>query len=116
ALESERSYWEQLEQVKPTPLPKDSGQETAWVRDSEAVTVRWTEAETEQLLKEAHRAYNTEMNDLLLTALGRAIQSWTGMEQVLVNLEGHGREQIVADIDITRTIGWFTSQYPVVLE
>ncbi|WP_339373129.1 condensation domain-containing protein, partial [Paenibacillus elgii] len=116
ALESERSYWEQLEQVKPTPLPKDTEQEAAWVRDSEAVTVRWTEAETEQLLKEAHRAYNTEMNDLLLTALGRAIQSWTGMEQVLVNLEGHGREQIVADIDITRTIGWFTSQYPVVLE
>ncbi|WP_144028931.1 non-ribosomal peptide synthetase, partial [Paenibacillus tyrfis] len=116
ALESERSYWEQLEQGKPTPLPKDTEQGAAWVRDSEAVTARWTEAETEQLLKEAHRAYNTEMNDLLLTALGRAIQSWTGMEQVLVNLEGHGREQIVADIDITRTIGWFTSQYPVVLE
>ncbi|WP_144028932.1 non-ribosomal peptide synthetase, partial [Paenibacillus tyrfis] len=117
AMESERTYWKQrLEQWKPALLPKDAEQEEAWVRDSEAVTVQWTEAETEQLLKEAHRAYNTEMNDLLLTALGRAIQTWTGMEQVLVNLEGHGREQIVEDIDITRTVGWFTSQYPVVLE
>ncbi|PGY02519.1 condensation domain-containing protein, partial [Bacillus thuringiensis] len=50
-----------------------------------------------------------------LTALGRAIHKWTGMEIITVNLEGHGRESILSDLDITRTVGWFTSQYPVVL-
>ncbi|PFR34934.1 hypothetical protein COK29_33800, partial [Bacillus cereus] len=55
------------------------------------------------------------MNDLLLTALGRTIHKWTGMERITVNLEGHGRESILSDLDITRTVGWFTSQYPVVL-
>ncbi|MBE5097614.1 condensation domain-containing protein, partial [Bacillus thuringiensis] len=69
----------------------------------------------EQLLKQANRAYNTEINDLLLTALGRTIHKWTGMERITVNLEGHGRESILSDFDITRTVGWFTSQYPVVL-
>ncbi|MBJ8193239.1 hypothetical protein JDS79_41625, partial [Bacillus cereus] len=34
---------------------------------------------------------------------------------ILVNLEGHGREMIVPDLDITRTVGWFTTQYPVLL-
>ncbi|PFL12643.1 non-ribosomal peptide synthetase, partial [Bacillus cereus] len=50
-----------------------------------------------------------------LTALGMVIHKWTGMERIAVNLEGHGRESIHSDFDITRTVGWFTSQYPVVL-
>ncbi|MCY8368813.1 condensation domain-containing protein, partial [Bacillus spizizenii] len=62
------------------------------------------------------RAYNTEINDLLLTSLGLAVHRWTGMEEVVVNLEGHGREPVIPDVDITRTVGWFTSQYPVVLK
>ncbi|WP_339373115.1 amino acid adenylation domain-containing protein, partial [Paenibacillus elgii] len=120
AMEREREYWWQvereLEQAVSARLPKDHDtQEKALLRDSETVTVQWTQEETEQLLKQAPRAYNTEVNDLLLTALGTAIHEWTGMEQVPVNLEGHGREAILPDIDITRTIGWFTSQYPVVL-
>ncbi|PGW85768.1 MULTISPECIES: condensation domain-containing protein, partial [Bacillus cereus group] len=80
------------------------------IKDSENITIQWTASETEQLLKQANRAYNTEINDLLLTALGRAIHKWTGMENIVVNLEGHGRESILSDLDITRTVGWFTSQ------
>ncbi|MFB0832924.1 condensation domain-containing protein, partial [Brevibacillus laterosporus] len=75
-----------------------------------------TEEETSQLLKQAHRAYSTEVNDLLLTALGMTLYAWTGKESSLINLEGHGREDIIADTDISRTIGWFTSQYPVLLD
>ncbi|SCW30123.1 non-ribosomal peptide synthase domain TIGR01720/amino acid adenylation domain-containing protein [Paenibacillus tianmuensis] len=116
AMESERAYWRQLRQTKTEPLPKDDAQERALERDSETITIRWTEKETEQLLKQAHRAYNTETNDLLLAALGMAVHEWSGIGQVLVNLEGHGREPIIPDIDITRTVGWFTSQYPVVLD
>ncbi|MDY8121009.1 condensation domain-containing protein, partial [Paenibacillus polymyxa] len=79
------------------------------------MSVVWSEAETEQLLKQTHQAYRTEINDLLLTALGMTVQEWTGMEAIRINLEGHGREQILEDVDISRTVGWFTSQFPVVL-
>ncbi|MFC0210897.1 amino acid adenylation domain-containing protein [Paenibacillus chartarius] len=116
AMESERTYWERIAQAAIKPLPRDYGQEYALMRDTETVTLQWTREESEQLLKQAHRAYGTDMNDLLLTALGMAVHEWTGMEQVAVELEGHGREPIVPDLDITRTIGWFTSQYPIVLE
>ncbi|MFC0210898.1 non-ribosomal peptide synthase/polyketide synthase [Paenibacillus chartarius] len=116
AMESERAYWERIAQAASRPLPRDFAQERALMQDSEAVTVQWTQAETELLLKQAHRAYGTDMNDLLLTALGMAVHEWTGLEQVAVTLEGHGREPIGADIDITRTVGWFTCEYPVVLE
>ncbi|WP_369690597.1 condensation domain-containing protein [Paenibacillus sp. Mc5Re-14] len=100
-------------------LPKDRDKAAGqpfWVRDSETVTVAWSEQETRLLLQESHRAYNTEVNDLLLTALGSALYNWSGQKRVLVNLEGHGREAIVPDMDITRTVGWFTSQYPVLLD
>ncbi|WP_254207985.1 non-ribosomal peptide synthase/polyketide synthase, partial [Paenibacillus sp. AK121] len=115
---SDEVYWKQLEQVKAeaAPLPKDFAYEGSVNADSEVLTVEWTEAETEQLLKQAHRAYNTEVNDLLLTALGLAVHNWTGAGHVLVNLEGHGREAILPEVDITRTVGWFTSLYPVLLE
>ncbi|MXO81341.1 non-ribosomal peptide synthetase, partial [Paenibacillus sp. OT2-17] len=115
---SDEAYWQQLEQAKAeaAPLPKDFAYEGSLNADSEVLTVEWTEAETEQLLKQAHRAYNTEVNDLLLTALGLAMHNWTGAGQVLVNLEGHGREAILPEVDITRTVGWFTSLYPVLLD
>ncbi|KYG36478.1 hypothetical protein AZF08_26070 [Bacillus gaemokensis] len=114
-MEKEREYWNEIEQIPTGLLPKDEEQDYGLIKDSEVITVQWTASETEQLLKQTNRAYNTEINDLLLTALGMAIHQWTGMENIAVNLEGHGRESILSDLDITRTVGWFTSQYPVVL-
>ncbi|OIK22018.1 non-ribosomal peptide synthase/polyketide synthase [Bacillus amyloliquefaciens] len=115
-MEEEIAYWTELSNIKPQPLPKDKISEGSLLRDSEELTIQWTKEETEQLLKQANRAYNTEINDLLLTSLGLAVHRWTGMEDIVVNLEGHGREPIIPDADISRTMGWFTSQYPVVLK
>ncbi|WP_426446147.1 amino acid adenylation domain-containing protein [Paenibacillus sp. S-38] len=116
-MAAERAYWLSLADAQCPSLPKDyTAEESSYVQDSESVSVTWTAEETELLLKQAHRAYNTEVNDLLLAALGLAVQRWTGQGKVLVNLEGHGREPIIPDMDITRTVGWFTSQFPVLLE
>ncbi|MCP4151598.1 MAG: NAD-dependent epimerase/dehydratase family protein, partial [bacterium] len=60
--------------------------------------------------------YNTEINDLFLTVLSLALNEWSGNEKVLINLEGHGREAIIEDIDFSRTVGWFTTQYPVLFD
>ncbi|NEU28318.1 non-ribosomal peptide synthetase, partial [Paenibacillus polymyxa] len=119
AVDNEREYWQRLAHIEVASLPKDherAAGQPLLVRDSETVTVAWSEQETRLLLQESHRAYNTEVNDLLLTALGSALYNWSGQKRVLVHLEGHGREAIVSDIDITRTVGWFTSQYPVLLD
>ncbi|PFL17626.1 non-ribosomal peptide synthetase, partial [Bacillus cereus] len=114
-MEKEREYWNEVEQIPTGLLPKDAEQDCGLIKDTEVISVQWTASETGQLLKQANRAYNTEINDLLLTALGMAVHQWTGMENIVVNLEGHGRESILSDLDITRTVGWFTSQYPVIL-
>jgi amino acid adenylation domain-containing protein/non-ribosomal peptide synthase protein (TIGR01720 family) len=78
--------------------------------------LRLDPTQTEALLKRAPAAYRTQVNDLLLTALGRALCGWSGRERIRIDLEGHGREDLSGDIDLSRTVGWFTSLFPIVLD
>jgi non-ribosomal peptide synthase protein (TIGR01720 family) len=73
-------------------------------------------AETQALLHEVPPVYHTQINDVLLTALLEAFAPWTGRRCLLLDLEGHGREALFADMDVSRTVGWFTSLFPVWLE
>src|SRR5262249_54991766 len=81
-----------------------------------SVVTTLTPEETGALLHEVPEVYRTQINDVLLTALAEVLAGWTGSGQVLVNLEGHGREDIALDLDVSRTVGWFTTLYPVLLD
>ncbi|WDE02361.1 non-ribosomal peptide synthetase [Thalassomonas actiniarum] len=83
------------------------------VHDIEHTSVQLSKFDTERLLKHCHQAYGTNINDLLLTALMTSYYHATGNQNLTVDLEGHGRELLNPDIDITKTLGWFTSIYPV---
>ncbi len=83
------------------------------VADSEEVLLAFDAGLTTRLLKEAPSAYRTQVNDLLLAALARAVSRWSGIEDVVVELEGHGREDVFDGADVSRTIGWFTTAFPV---
>ena len=73
-------------------------------------------AETQELLQEVPEIYHTEINDVLLTALAEVLSEWSGRRQVVVELEGHGREELFEEVEVSRTVGWFTTIYPVLLE
>ncbi|MCA1677067.1 MAG: condensation domain-containing protein, partial [Actinobacteria bacterium] len=72
--------------------------------------------DTDALLHQVPGVYRTQVNDVLLSALGRVLGRWTGRDSVLVALEGHGREEILDRVDLSRTVGWFTTMFPVALE
>jgi amino acid adenylation domain-containing protein/non-ribosomal peptide synthase protein (TIGR01720 family) len=114
----ELQYWQELENTKIEPLPRDEAidREKRKQKYMEQVQVNLSKIETEDLLKRVNRAYNTKINDILLAALGIAVKEWASVQNVLINLEGHGREPIFEDVDISRTVGWFTIQYPVLLD
>ena len=84
-------------------------------RDGDSVSITLNKDDTNKLLIEVNKAYNTEITEILLAALGLAIKEWSGRNTVPVSVEGHGREGILQDINITRTVGWFTAIYPVIL-
>ncbi|MGO3244265.1 MAG: amino acid adenylation domain-containing protein, partial [Halomonas sp.] len=114
SFSSELAHWQALA-ATPTELPCDHPQGERQLCHQESVQLTFDEKVTEALVKEAPKAYRTQINDLLLVALGRALCAWSGHERILIDLEGHGREDLYKDIDLSRTVGWFTSLYPVVL-
>ncbi|MFI0976472.1 amino acid adenylation domain-containing protein [Streptomyces sp. NPDC021093] len=86
------------------------------VAEARTVRVSLDPVDTDVLLRQVPGLHRAHINDVFLAALGRALCTWTGRERVRVDLEGHGREEdILEDVDLTRTVGWFTTVYPLAL-
>ncbi|KXV61923.1 hypothetical protein AD948_00155, partial [Acetobacter senegalensis] len=84
---------------------------------SSSETIRWQADEdlTRRLIDAAPRAYRMGVEDVLLAALGQALGGWSGQSRVLVDLEGHGREDVLPGLDLSSTVGWFTTRYTAVV-
>ena len=114
-LEREAPYWLSHTEESSATLPLDSeGENTEG--SAASVVSAFSEEETRALLQEVPAVYRTQINDVLLTALAEAFDRNAGSRSLLIDLEGHGREEIVAGIDLSRTVGWFTTRFPVLLE
>ncbi|HVR96601.1 MAG TPA: amino acid adenylation domain-containing protein, partial [Thermoanaerobaculia bacterium] len=101
------------------PLPVDYNEGDDTEATSRAVTVSLDPAATRAFLKDAHRAYQTRPEELLLAALVETVGGWTGERALQVDVEGHGREPVFSGaegIDLSRTVGWFTTVHPVWLD
>ena len=114
-LAMEQSYWQTITQTPAPTLPTDHAGDNN-ESDIQAITVGLAPDATLALLVQAPSAYNSQINDILLTALGRTLQAWLNSDQILIDLEGHGREDILPDVDHSRTVGWFTTVFPVALD
>ncbi|MBB5954030.1 amino acid adenylation domain-containing protein/non-ribosomal peptide synthase protein (TIGR01720 family) [Saccharothrix tamanrassetensis] len=112
ALDDALHYWRSLPEPVALPVDRD-GPNTA--DSARVVSVRLDRETTDAVLHHVPPVYRTQVNDVLLSALGRVLAEWTGRDSVSVALEGHGREELF-DADLSRTVGWFTTQFPVVLE
>lgn len=115
ARDAELAYWQATLAGHPGDLPAARRDAGLQVRHARTVRCRLNADTTQNLLQRAPAAYRTQVNDLLLTALARVLCRWTGQGSALVQLEGHGREDLFDGVDLSRTVGWFTSLFPVVL-
>jgi non-ribosomal peptide synthase protein (TIGR01720 family) len=117
-VKSELDYWLNQPWAQVTSIPLDLTSQTAdnTIGSADSVSVILNATATEQLLGAVHEAYNTQINDLLLTGLAMTLAAWTGNASVLLDLEGHGREELFEDVDLSQTVGWFTSLFPVLLQ
>uniref|UniRef100_UPI002361F814 non-ribosomal peptide synthetase n=1 Tax=Pseudomonas sp. SBT1-2 TaxID=3027852 RepID=UPI002361F814 len=115
ALQQELAYWQAQLQGVDSNLPWDHASDGLQNQHACSVDTRLSKRDTQRLLQDAPAAYRTQINDLLLTALARVITRWTGGDSALVQLEGHGREDLFDNLDLSRTVGWFTSVFPVKL-
>lgn len=116
-LKRELTYWLDRRSDPLVHLPVDGPPGKDWNIEQSARTVSASLSveDTEKLLRDVPKAYQTQINDVLLTALMQVFSRWTGRPTLLINLEGHGREPIFGDVDLLRTVGWFTTIFPVAL-
>ncbi|NEQ48311.1 MAG: amino acid adenylation domain-containing protein [Leptolyngbya sp. SIOISBB] len=125
-IQVEQAYWQSVLSQPSLSLPLDfpEGKENA-IASTQTFDHQLSSALTQTLLQDVPRAYRTEINDVLLTALVQTVTQWAGSIQpfdstsaaVLIELEGHGRDALSSgEIDLSRTVGWFTSLFPVRLE
>ncbi|MEZ2339469.1 condensation domain-containing protein, partial [Mucilaginibacter sp. RCC_168] len=112
----ERSYWEAQERIPVERLREDHPVSSNRTGDAGVVSLVLEESATAHLLSRVNQAYGTEINDILLTGLGLAVAQSFGNKSLLIGMEGHGREGVLPGIDVNRTVGWFTSVYPVILD
>ncbi len=115
-------YWldPRRKQAQTLPVDESTGANLACLEDEVVITL--SGEQTRALLKEVSAAYRTQIDEVLLTALVLALRDWLDGTQstrastlLLIDREGHGREHLADDLDVSRTVGWFTSVYPLLL-
>jgi len=115
-MQQELNYWLTVVNSDFSPIPVDYPEGANIEHSAEIVSASLSVEETNTLLHDVPSIYRTQINDVLLTAIVQSIKDWTGSDSVLIDLEGHGREDLFEDVDISRTVGWFTTVFPVMLE
>gem|GEM_PF-566082 len=115
-LAKETPYWQKVLADQAIYFPVDA--QNVQKKENEFKTVSFTlsREQTIALKTKIHQAYRTETNEVILTALGLAVKDVFKVAKANVILEGHGREDLGFDLDVTRTIGWFTSIAPFLLD
>ncbi|MBR3292432.1 MAG: amino acid adenylation domain-containing protein [Bacteroidales bacterium] len=105
-------FWERQQKLL-LQLPVSDGKRLD--RCFARISVHLDAADTRAFSSARLSRFGADVNDLLLTAVGRSYRRLTGMDSMSVQLEGHGREPMDAPLRTDRTVGWFTSIYPVIL-
>ncbi|MDQ6891927.1 MAG: amino acid adenylation domain-containing protein [Acidobacteriota bacterium] len=115
-LRSQAPFWEELAAARVPRLPRDGPSPDA----NTAASVRTMSAElspeeTRALLRGCTAAHGADVDEILLAALARVFSAWTGDPSFFVDIEGHGREGLGDGVDVSRTVGWFTVLWPLLL-
>jgi amino acid adenylation domain-containing protein/non-ribosomal peptide synthase protein (TIGR01720 family) len=115
-LQPQLDYWLAKTRKTVARFPVDQAGAANSVAAARSLRMSLSAEETRALIQHVPTVYRTQINDVLLTALVQSFALWSGTNSLLVELEGHGREAIADDVNVSRTVGWFTSIFPVLLE
>lgn len=112
-LQEEAAYWSGLLASAPSSLPGKKRHHDGQSRGAFSISLSVSETAG---LKQLSNRLNLSVDSILLAAIGSSVRDWKGLSAIIADVEGHGRQDILDDININRTVGWFTSLYPVLLQ
>ena len=114
AVQSEIDYWLKVMR-SPCAIPCDFDNGLNTENSARKVSITFDPERTATLLQGRADASEVWIQQALLASLSQVLGEWTGRNEVRINVEGHGRQDISMGVDVSRTIGWFTSIYPLSL-
>jgi non-ribosomal peptide synthase protein (TIGR01720 family) len=115
-LQDQLPYWLEMSRRQAPHLPLDDPDGANTEETASSILVELTPEETQLLLRLIPELYGADIQDALLAALAQAYAEWSNGRELLLDLEHHGREAFLDDLDLSRTVGWFTSIFPVRFE
>ncbi|GHO57926.1 non-ribosomal peptide synthetase/type I polyketide synthase [Ktedonobacter robiniae] len=117
-LLQELDFWlgENRGQVAPLPVDSENNAADNTISSVRTYTLSLSSAETSELQEMMTRAYQIPISDVVLAMLALTFARWAKTDTILIDAEGHGREEISEELDVSRTVGWFTSIYPLYLQ
>ncbi len=114
AVQREMEYWNSInEQIVELELPLNKNKNDM---GTDQFSERLNATDTRGLLTLANRVLHTNISNLLMTAVAKVIYRSYGVKKVALNIESHGRYDMIDRISVDRTVGWFTSIYPLIFE
>ena len=116
ALAEDERYWRCAIEATVPVFPVDHSRGPNTVASAERLTQSFDVAQTAAMLKDIPAVSHTQIQELLVAALALAYRQWSGHNALQLDLEGHGREDLFPGVDLSRTVGWFTTIFPVALE
>ncbi|TQN27789.1 non-ribosomal peptide synthase protein (TIGR01720 family)/amino acid adenylation domain-containing protein [Haloactinospora alba] len=114
-FDDETDYWNDTTAGADPRIPVDTPGGSNLVATEDTVSVRVPAETTRALLFEVAESFRIRVDEALLAVFGRVVCGWSGAQRTIVDVEGHGREDVVPGVDVSRTVGWFTSMFPVVV-
>jgi amino acid adenylation domain-containing protein/non-ribosomal peptide synthase protein (TIGR01720 family) len=113
-LHQQAAHWLRMSDVARLPMDSELAENRA--ADVDQVVYVLSAHETHALLTDVQLAYRTRIDEVLLAALAQALSAWSGAHHLRIDCERHGRDHTFADVDVSRTVGWFTSYVPVAID
>lgn len=109
---SQIAYWQNIAQK----IKKDKNTKINLIKDQKHYALTFLKEITLSLLQDLPNYYPLQINDILLAGLAYALHEENKGYEYVIDLEGHGREECIEEVDVTRTIGWFTTIFPTLLK
>jgi amino acid adenylation domain-containing protein/non-ribosomal peptide synthase protein (TIGR01720 family) len=112
-VSQELDYWRNVVAGRAASLPLDFVRGENTVGSADSVQLNLGEEQTQALIRSAAQAYRMQVPEVLLAALLCTLSDWSSEPSLLLEMEGHGREDVSDQLDLTRTVGWFTTMFPL---
>jgi amino acid adenylation domain-containing protein/non-ribosomal peptide synthase protein (TIGR01720 family) len=116
AVREEIPYWTGSLRAQGYRLPADFSGGVNSRGSTRNLSMALDKEETASILYVIPALHSTQITDLLLTAFAATFTRWTGRPHVLFTSANHGREDLFADVDLSRTVGWVNTHVPVLLD